>query len=225
MAITIEFPNGGGTSEAHWSRAMGLDIDDPAGVGGWEDILNETHHRQYGRPWAAGRAYADYLFDAGLNPSDRVLDFGCGAGRVGVWLIPRLDPGRYFGVDIHQRSIEAFAHYEAPLHGLQDRRPRLAVDGSLSAELFGERFDWILDLMVSHHMPPAEMRRLYASFGCALMSGGRILTLRPPRLTEAEMRDLALTVERVEERASPLLALAGDRWRSSDAFHLLRKTP
>jgi hypothetical protein len=56
-------------------------------------MLAEEYHRAYGRPWVLGRCYFDELMAPQVRPSDRVLDLGCGAGRVGIWLIPFLDIG------------------------------------------------------------------------------------------------------------------------------------
>ncbi|MEZ5922800.1 MAG: methyltransferase [Hyphomicrobiaceae bacterium] len=116
-------------------RTVEPEVWDPSLIGdqGWRDLrdgkprkpkstyrtyLDEEHHRFYGRPWAVGRTYYDFLVEMGLKASDHVLDFGCGAGRLGIWLIQYLEAGHYVGTDHHWSAIEAFARYEVPLHDL-----------------------------------------------------------------------------------------------------------
>src|SRR5256885_1508932 len=66
-----------------------------------ERFLREAHHNQYGRPWVLGRYMFDFLVESGLRPEHRLLDFGCGALRLGVWALAYLDQGNYFGIDPH----------------------------------------------------------------------------------------------------------------------------
>src|SRR4051812_47688577 len=40
------------------------------------------------------------LEDEGLKPTDTLLDFGCGTGRLAVQAIPFLEGGQYIGADI-----------------------------------------------------------------------------------------------------------------------------
>src|SRR5688500_16008680 len=58
----------------------------------YEDFIWEDHHRAYGHPWCVGRAYFDAMIHFGLRPDHRVLDFGCGAGRLGIWAAAYLNP-------------------------------------------------------------------------------------------------------------------------------------
>jgi ubiquinone/menaquinone biosynthesis C-methylase UbiE len=45
--------------------------------------------------------------DMGLQPTDRVLEVGCGGGRQALALAEYLEPGRYVGLDIDEVSIRA----------------------------------------------------------------------------------------------------------------------
>ena len=74
---------------------------DAPSVDDFKRYLAEEHHRWYGRPWCIGRSYFDFLLGRGLERGHRVLDFGCGAGRLGIWLIGHLEAGQYNGVDHH----------------------------------------------------------------------------------------------------------------------------
>jgi SAM-dependent methyltransferase len=149
-----------------------------------EHLIDEKHHRSCAQPWILGRTRFEFLLAQGLQPRDRVLDFGCGAGRVGVWLIAYLEPGRYFGIDAHLRSLVAFSAYEIRLHGLEAKRPRLLHDADFRFDHFGERFDVVIDSSVSRHLSDDRFRQALAQLPQVLAPGGRVFSehLAPDRL-------------------------------------------
>jgi SAM-dependent methyltransferase len=161
-------------------------------------ILGEEHHRQYGGPWAKGKYLFGVAVQAGLRPEHRLLDFGCGSLRIGVWAIPYLEPGNYFGVDSHLGSLEAAATYEIPFNGLEAKRPRLLWDESFAFSHFGTTFDWIIDSATSTSVgnSPGRREQLFRSFAEVLAPGGRLLVL--PRLVASvdELADWGLTFVR-----------------------------
>jgi SAM-dependent methyltransferase len=55
---------------------------------------------------SVGREFADHLIRlGGLRPDDRVLDIGCGTGRIAVPLLDYLGAGSYEGFDVHPEGI------------------------------------------------------------------------------------------------------------------------
>jgi len=52
-----------------------------------------------------GRMGFVLLLAQGMRPSSRVLDVGCGALRLGYWLMRVLDPGGYHGVEPQQQVL------------------------------------------------------------------------------------------------------------------------
>jgi SAM-dependent methyltransferase len=162
-------------------------------------VLNEAHRRQYGRPWGMGRYLFDFVIDAGLRPEHRLLDFGCGALRLGVWVIPYLETDNYFGVDSHLLSLEAAATYEIPLHRLEEKRPRLLWNDDFAFSHFGSTFDYIVDFSSSSQVRgPAGRRRVFASFAEVLTPGGRLLTCPRTAVPAEELAELGLTLVRGE---------------------------
>jgi len=162
-------------------RAVAQTVSDPA---------TEYHHQLYCRPWSAGRDVMDYLVGRGLRPEHRVLDFGCGALRAGVWLISYLEVGHYFGVDAHRTSLEVGARYEIPLHGLESKRPRLLHSTAARVEYFGEQFDFILLLAVLIHLTLEARHLVLTRLASVLAPGGRIVVWRfPAELTEEQLRE------------------------------------
>src|SRR4051812_47758290 len=52
-----------------------------------------------------GRIELGLLQMEGLRPTDTVIDFGCGTGRLAIHLIPELRDGHYIGIDIAQSML------------------------------------------------------------------------------------------------------------------------
>jgi SAM-dependent methyltransferase len=169
-------------------------------------FLQEAHHNQYGRPWLLGRFMFDFLVESGLRPEHRLLDFGCGALRLGVWAIPYLDTGNYFGVDSHLESLEAAAAYEIPLHALESKRPRLLWSQDFAFGHFRTTFDWAIDFSSSQKVDPPELPRLFANLVEVLAPGGRFLT--SPRLSAPleSYAEWGLALVREVNQECPLLA-------------------
>jgi len=142
-----------------------------------KEWLDEKHHRAYGRPWALGLYQMRFMREHGLRRTDRLLDFGCGAGRFGVRAIQYLDQGGYRGVDAHLRSLLAFARYEIPLHELEGKAPRLLYDRDLALGHFQEAFDVIFDFFSSAHLDPPAQARFLRAASAHLKTDGRLFSV------------------------------------------------
>lgn len=189
----------------------------------YKRFLYEEHHHLYGRPWCIGRTYLDYLVKSGLQPADKVLDFGCGAGRLGIWLINFLESGRYVGVDHHWMAIDAFASYEIPFHGLAAKRPRLVLDGSLGVVELGEAFDVILDCFVSFHLGGPERLKLYRGFAEVLRPGGRIFLPHVATLDKDSLSSLGLVLVHEQVVKSEFLVAHFPEAKAQDHWHVIQK--
>jgi SAM-dependent methyltransferase len=179
-------------------------------------FLDEPHHRLYGRPWVIGRCYFDQLKAQGLERGDKVLDLGCGAGRVGVWLAGFLDEGGYCGVDAHLRALAAFAAYECVLHGLEAKRPRLMHTDGFEVEAFGETFDVALDFYTTPHLSKATALDALARTAAVCRPGARLYSLTP-KLASEEMAKAGFRLEESFRVDYPLLGhlgpKGGDDWQ------------
>lgn len=152
-------------------------------------FVREQHHHAYRKPWCLGRDQFDYLLSRGLQPEHRVLDFGCGAMRVGIWLVAYLNAGRYFGIDSHYKSLEAATQYEIPLHGLADKHPRLLCDDGFNCEHFGESFDFVLAFSVFNWLGREETCHALEHVCSTLKPEGRVVVYGNMPVPADELQD------------------------------------
>ena len=223
---TIEIWNRALVSSADWRDLRDKrDADPDKPSTDYKRYLDEDHHRLYGRPWCIGRTYFEFLLRSGLQADHRVLDFGCGAGRIGIWIIPYLQSGHYIGVDHHWIALDAFARYEIPLHDLAEKAPRLVLDNSLSIGKLDASFDTILDCYVSFHLDEKARLRLYRGFANALRPGGRIFLPHEATLTTAQLSDLGLYTADEYIVQSPFLVGHLPEPRTTDHWHVIQAAP
>lgn len=137
--------------------------------------LNEEHHRVYGRPWCLGKIYMNILISLGITRDDKVLDFGCGCGRVGVELLQYLNKDRYFGVDADLEGLDVFLNYEIPNVHIDHTSFFIAHDSTLDFEIFGEKFDYIIDLFASAHLQKNDLLRFAQACKVNLKKGGKLV--------------------------------------------------
>lgn len=121
----------------------------------------------------------------GLRPSDRVLDVGCGIGRMARPLTTLLGPdGSYDGFDIDPSGVDwCREHYAAfPRFRFQVvdvANPRYNPGGSLPAHAFrfpyeGGAFDFVLLTSVFTHLLPGDVDHYLAEIARVLAPGGRL---------------------------------------------------
>ena len=183
------------------------------------EFLREDHHRYYGRPWILGRYYIDELIRRGVKRSDRVLDFGCGAGRVGGLLTAYLDADGYCGIDAHLRALTAFARYECVLHGIAAKRPRLMLSDACDVAAFGERFDVALDFYATQHLvrPTGAFERIAQ----VCKPGARLFMPYAPNGGVEALKSLGFELAEAFEVTYPLLVGSGKP--STDLWHVFRR--
>ena len=99
-----------------------------------------------------GELQFEYLKEMGMRPHHKVGDVGCGALRGGVRIIPYLDAGNYYGLDINASCIEA-AWFEIETHRLEHKRAELICDDGFRMRKFGAQFDYALGVSLFTHLP------------------------------------------------------------------------
>ena len=136
-----------------------------------------------------GEAIAGMLREQGLlSPGARLLDVGCGCGRIARWLID--DPiGSYVGFDRHPGMIEwcqknfadSAPHFEFCFYDIKSAYTDLdGQAGAIAPEVFefpfGDRsIDSAVLVSVFTHMPLSEIGSYLRNLRRILAPGGRIL--------------------------------------------------
>jgi len=135
---------------------------------------------------------------AQVKPGVRVLEAGCGDGKVARWLARQAPPAFYLGLDGSQGMLERARRYSA----LDSQRPpppafRLGEEAFALADLAapvwadalpGAPFDVALAFAVFHHLPGYETRaRLMRDLARHMAPAGRVAMsnwqfLRSPRV-------------------------------------------
>jgi len=123
--------------------------EDPRGSVGPAELFEEVGEWQF-----------QLLKNAGLEPTDYLLDLGCGVLRGGVHFIEYLENEHYYGMDI---SVDTLAKGREFLRkeGLEDREPVLFQNQDLRFEddpLQEQSFDFILAQSVFTHLPRAQIK-------------------------------------------------------------------
>jgi SAM-dependent methyltransferase len=120
-----------------------------------------------------GRLQLDYLVGQGLQPTQYMLDVGCGPLRAGVHFIRYLESGHYAGIDIRGDNLEYARTVELPRQGLEHKNPILLVNGAFEFEKLGQTFDYAIAQSVFTHLPLNAISRCLVEMAKALRPGGR----------------------------------------------------
>jgi hypothetical protein len=117
------------------------------------------------------------LLELGIQPSDVVVDYGCGTLRVGRLFIDFLNPDKYIGLDVDERILEAASDTQSPdIHAL--KRPTLEVITSLSVERAAARRPrWLLAKGVIQHVPPEGLPEFFGNISQLVGWGGTAIVV------------------------------------------------
>jgi SAM-dependent methyltransferase len=141
------------------------------GVGG-------GHYRAIGEEF-----FGHFTRLAGLRPDARVLDVGCGCGRMAVPLSKWLRGGRYDGFDVVEPAVDwcrahitpRFPTFRFEVADVKNRlyRPNGKVDpAEWSFPYPDASFDFVFLTSVFTHMRPAEQERYVAEIARTTAPGG-----------------------------------------------------
>jgi ubiquinone/menaquinone biosynthesis C-methylase UbiE len=135
-----------------------------------------------------GKLFFNYFIDLGnLKPNDRVLDIGCGAGRMALPITRYLNSqGSYEGFDIVKELVDWAKHHITPhypnfrfqLANIYNScyNPKGKYRGTeYTFPYKNKEFDFIFLTSVFTHMLPAELENYLAEIARTLKPGGKCL--------------------------------------------------
>jgi SAM-dependent methyltransferase len=159
----------------------------------------ELHYVGDGDYRAIGAEFLEHLVRrADLSPSDRVLDIGCGVGRLAVPLTQFLDTGSYEGVDPVPAGIDWCTATITPVYPnvrfrhLDLRHPLYNPAGAIETKTVrlpfeDSSFDLICMISVLTHLERDDILRYACEVSRLLAPGGRCFAtaflMNPPART------------------------------------------
>ncbi len=139
----------------------------PVEEGGWHRVVP-------GERWLEGGEWAfELLRREGLQPSDPVLDVGCGSLSTGRHLLPFLDPGRYWGFDTNHALMLAGVTMELPRVGVPAERGVYLFNQEFDLSGAPQRFQFAISEGLFSRLPLNRIARCIAAVTQRLASGGR----------------------------------------------------
>jgi SAM-dependent methyltransferase len=122
-----------------------------------------------------GRLGMDVLLREGLRPSSRVLDVGCGALRLGYWLMRFLDRGCYFGIEPDETILASGLKDVVEPDVLKRADPHFSHNDDFDFATFGESFDFVYARSIWTHASKPQIRAMIRSFAATASDGGVML--------------------------------------------------
>ncbi|MEM7296463.1 MAG: class I SAM-dependent methyltransferase [Pseudomonadota bacterium] len=140
--------------------------------------VREVGHRRYvGGPdaetwYGIGRLQYHFLISQGLRHDHTFLDVACGALRLGQFLIPYLDQGRYFGLD-EEPSLVMTGVKEELTPGIATlKKPNFAFNSTFNVE-FADPFDMAIAQSLVTHMDESMVTKCLAALRKKVKPDGR----------------------------------------------------
>lgn len=147
-----------------------------------------------------GQIELGLLQKEGLRPTDRVVDFGCGVGRLAVHLIPQLPSGEYVGIDISQTMLRHARENVQRRCGTSTARVRYLKQTTPAFELPPASVDLLCAFSVFTHMEHEDTYRYLQSIHTVIRPGGKCLLSCLP-LSLAVSRQVFLQEAQLEPEA------------------------
>jgi hypothetical protein len=121
--------------------------------------IRKLGHREYvGGMWdEIGRLQFDYLVEQGLEPSDVLLDIGCGSLRGGVHFIRYLEPGHYLGMEKERELLDLGVSKELSSEELDAKHPELVASSRFDFEGFSRVPTFALAQSLFSHLTPDQI--------------------------------------------------------------------
>jgi SAM-dependent methyltransferase len=132
-----------------------------------------------------GRMGFSLLLREGLRPNSRVLDVGCGALRLGYWLMRFLEPGCYFGIEPQQDMLAVGLEQIVEPEIVARADAHFDANEDFDFSVFGEPFDFVFARSIWTHASKPQIGAMLSSFAANSTPAGVFLTSYKPASTFA----------------------------------------
>ena len=153
-----------------------------------------------------GRHTFGLLLSEGMLPHHKVLDVGCGALRVGYWLIHYLDPDGYFGIEPKKRMLRTGRKLILESGVEDEKRPAFSRNTDFDFAEFGVQFDFVMARSVWSHASKRQIAQMLDAFRDTAAPGGKLLASFIPA------RPVGAAAGATGKRAFWLRDYKGDEW-------------
>ena len=133
------------------------------------------------------------LRTAGMLPSSRLLDVGCGPIRAGVHFISFLNAGNYYEVDYNNSFIRAASLLVAE-KGLSGKHPTLRVVSDFDFSDLNQQFDFVNVFSVLNHCDRQQRRLFFQNIPNLLAPEARLFITHAGWLAKAHLRHGGLRI-------------------------------
>ena len=145
-----------------------------------------------------GRQTFKSLKAAGVRRTSKVLDVGCGALRLGYWLVRFLEADCYCGLDPNPKYVQAGLKHAIGEKVAKVKRPRFDHNMEFDFSVFGVKFDYIVARSIFSHASPEQVCKVLDSFRDNSSEIGVMLVSYRP-LKKAEMGEKVVDVNKFGE--------------------------
>lgn len=111
-----------------------------------------------------GRETIITLLQNGLRPDHKILDFGCGALRLGYWIMRLVERGNYYGIEPDVGMLKSGLKYALGANLMQAKRPKFSTNRECDFSVFDVEFDFVVARSILTHSTPAMLRSILSSF-------------------------------------------------------------
>jgi SAM-dependent methyltransferase len=122
-----------------------------------------------------GRHGLEVLLHEGVTPQSRVLDVGCGALRLGYWLMRLLEPGHYYGIEPNEEMLNIGLGELVEPEIVEHADAHFASNDDFDFSVFGETFDFVVARSIWTHASRAQISAMLASFAATASPEGVFL--------------------------------------------------
>ena len=147
------------------------------------------------RWYSIGRLQYFFLVSQGLTAQHKFLDVGCGALRLGQYLIPFLDRGHYFGLEPEQLLVDCGLRHEIPEFIISQKQPTFTHNYRFEFEAL-DQFDFAMANSIFTHLTPEDITLCFDNLHQKTHPGSKFYftffrgnsTLNPDAASHANMR-------------------------------------